>query len=129
MTHELITTQQLLQHRRADEQIEKTHNRWKKYFSWYPIEQAEHYKRYGEIYKETLAKYGEKKFNYYAKRIRLRKCYMAGGISKKQEDEDMDKQLKDTMGHLENYKPSVTTNGEYGLFKPNRLFECFELQK
>ncbi|XP_022228037.1 uncharacterized protein LOC111077883 [Drosophila obscura] len=124
MKHDqIIFTDQLLHHRCVASRAEETRKSWEANESWYPETQRALYSRYGQIYKECLEQYGNDSFEYYAKRIRLRQEYQAQTTSAAEERE---RSSDISMDHLKGYMVSKTTNGEYGLVKPSRIFFCFK---
>ncbi|XP_017151407.1 uncharacterized protein LOC108161619 [Drosophila miranda] len=118
---QIIFTDQLLHHRCVASRVEETRKTWVSMESWFPVAQQEYYSRYGEIYKECQEQYGPS-FEYFAKRIRLRKDFQA---STKSAAEERERESFISMEHLKGYKVSPTTNGEYGLVQPSRTFNCF----
>ncbi|SPP82114.1 uncharacterized protein LOC117584212 [Drosophila guanche] len=119
---QIIFTDQLLHHRCVASRAEETRKSWMENEAWYPVVQRQLYSRYGQIYKECLEQYGNASFEYFAKRIRLRKDFQANTAAAGQEQE---RESEISMDHLKDYKVSKTTNGEYGLVKPSRIFYCF----
>ncbi|XP_060664320.1 uncharacterized protein LOC132796959 [Drosophila nasuta] len=117
MRHEdIITIDQLNYRILIAKKVHVLRDRWNDRFGWFPAAQKEHYKQYAEIYKESLAEYGEEQFKKYAKLRSLRAVHTAAI-----DDHKLDS-LKEVccypMTHMTEYRPSVTTNGEYGLVVP-----------
>ncbi|KAH8376568.1 hypothetical protein KR093_000124 [Drosophila rubida] len=113
---EIITIEQLSYRILIAKKDSILRDRWFDLFGWYPKEQKQHYSQYAQIYKESLAKFGEEKFKNYANSRSLR-AYHTAAI----DDPKLDslKQVANyPMTHMANYVPSVTTNGEYGLVVP-----------
>ncbi|KAI8043068.1 uncharacterized protein LOC128261684 [Drosophila gunungcola] len=119
---EIIFVDQLKHFRVVASQIQKTRNDWQKYSSWFSDAQKENYSQLASVYAESLEKYGDEKFGYYAKRIRLRPEF-AGKTRADTKHEDREAHI--SMTHLKGYKFSVTSNGEYGSVRPSELFYCF----
>lgn len=122
MYEEVIYTDQLLHHRCVGSQIEETRRTWDRMCSWFPEAQKQHYDRYYEIYAECLEKYGNDHFEYYARRNRLTDEHTANTQTAR-ERERRDSEI--SMDHIKYSRASPTTNGEYGMIKPMRLFHCF----
>ncbi|KAH8246330.1 hypothetical protein KR038_000626 [Drosophila bunnanda] len=122
MNEEVIYTDQLLHHRCVGSQIEKTRNTWEKQCSWFVDAQSSFYGRYAEIYAESLKKYGNDNFEYYARRNRLREdllVYTQTQMARRSRESEI------SMDHIKNCRASRTTNGEYGRVKPMKHFYCF----
>jgi len=117
---DIITIEQLNYHLVIGKKINELRDRWNDLFAWYPVAQNEHYKYFGEIYKESLDKYGEDQFIKYAKLRSLRSTHTAAI------DDPKRKSFKRvwSMNHMTKYKPSATTNGDYGLVLPGHHHYC-----
>ncbi|XP_016982920.2 uncharacterized protein LOC108047314 [Drosophila rhopaloa] len=119
---EIIFVDQLKHHRVVATQIQKTRNNWQQYSSWFSVAQREYYSQYASIYAESLEKYGDEKFGYYARRIRLRPEFSGNSRASMKPD---DRKTQISMAHLKGYKCSKTSNGEYGNVRPSEIFYCF----
>ncbi|KAH8308247.1 hypothetical protein KR059_009074 [Drosophila kikkawai] len=122
MNEEVIYTDQLLHHRCVSSQIEKTRDSWNRTASWYPEAQKQFYDRYAEIYAESLEKYGNDTYEYYARRNRLRDEYLVNTRAARAQNR---RETEISMNHIKRCRASPTTNGEYGRIQPMRLFYCF----
>jgi len=117
---EIVTIDQLNYHLIIAKKILELRDRWNDQYSWYPVAQKENYNRFGEIYKESMDKYGKEQFKKYAKLRSLRSVHTA----------TIDDPKRDSfnkvwsMSHMDNYKPSPTTNGDYGLVLPGHHHYC-----
>ncbi|XP_064537323.1 uncharacterized protein LOC135427675 [Drosophila montana] len=120
---EVITTEHLKHHRLVARQIRELRDRWNDLYSWYPEAQGQHYARYGEVYKESLDEYGEAEFKKYAQMHRLRGVHTAAIDEPRKESHK--KVCCYPMHYMEDIRPSVTTNGEYGLIPPSHHHACF----
>ncbi|XP_017086707.1 uncharacterized protein LOC108118485 [Drosophila eugracilis] len=119
---EVIFTDQLLHQRTVGSQIEETRRTWEKLCSWYPEAQRQHYEQYAEIYRDSLKKYGNNHFEYYANRNRLREKHR---YYTRSFEERRSKIKYFSMDHLIFYKAPRTSNAEYGSVKPMRLFKIY----
>ncbi|XP_030387679.1 uncharacterized protein LOC115634228 [Scaptodrosophila lebanonensis] len=122
MTKEVITIDQLRYQRMITEKLDETESRWKNRFSWYPGGQAEYYGRIPQIYSESRETYGDKLFFEYARRNRLHERFTFD----EREERIKEKKRRTMVGEEQtDLKASLTTNGEYGRVKPNRMhFYC-----
>ncbi|KAH8269712.1 hypothetical protein KR018_001629, partial [Drosophila ironensis] len=122
MYDEIIFMDQLLHFRCVASQIADTRLTWQARSSWFPAAQRELFSQYAKIYEESLKEYGDKKFEFYADRIRMIRDFRLETRA------TMDRDLKDneiSMDHLKGYKPPKTSNGEYGSVRPSYLFNSF----
>ncbi|KAL7725722.1 hypothetical protein ACLKA6_018553 [Drosophila palustris] len=120
MKDEIVTIDQVNYHLTVAKKIFELRDRWNDNFAWYPVAQNEHYKQFGEIYKESMGKYGEEQFKKYAKLRSLRPEH-----TKAIDDPGRESFKKVwSMSHMANYKPSPTTNGDYGLVLPGHHHYC-----
>lgn len=118
---EIIFMDQLLHHRSVASQIQVTRSTWQKRSSWFPSAQREQYSQISRVYDDCLNKYGTESFEYYAKRIRLRKEFTENARSTIQKKE---RKAETSMEHLKGYKVPRTSNGEYGSVRPSKQFFC-----
>ncbi|XP_023176941.1 uncharacterized protein LOC111603537 [Drosophila hydei] len=122
MAHGIITAEQLMHHRHIAQQIINFRKHWKENYSWYPEAQTQQYSRFNDIYKESIAKYGEEEFKKYAVMKRLRGIHTAVIDTRKREAEQ--KKWCYPMNYMQGIKPSVTTNGDYSLIPPAHHHFC-----
>ncbi|KAI8043066.1 uncharacterized protein LOC128262245 [Drosophila gunungcola] len=119
---QVIFTNELLHHRSVGSQIEETRRTWEERCSWFPAAQRDLYSRCSKIYEECLEKYGNKNYEFYANRNRLRVEHRVNTKSYRDREE---RRSHMSMEHLKGYKASPTSNGQYGSVKPMQLFYCF----
>nr|ACM86247.1 MIP04048p [Drosophila melanogaster] len=126
MYDQVIFTAELLHHRTVGSQIEETRRHWEERCSWFPAAQRNMASRCSEIYKESLEKYGNDYYEFYANRNRLKEEHRVNTKSYKRRER---RRSHRPMDHLKDYRVSPTSNGGTEVFGQCFSFNGFRKLK